>query len=234
MSRVHFVHETEPYMTFDSVPHSAVEVKLDGLPLEIPAERRTLGGICSYLESVALHQQRILCSLAVDGAPINLTQPPEDMKPFATIEAETMGLSDVPSQLIKAALQQTLSLRERVQSAVSVVLINDRKQALELWWGLSLALKEPLLTLSLLPEAAYIASAGQASLAQLRKWQLEQLGAVIQDVNNACEWNDLTMLSDSLELRVLPWIEKLHSSLNLWHETMLAKAKHAPAHRVTV
>jgi hypothetical protein len=207
-------------MTFDSVPQNAVEVKLDGLTLEIPAERRTLGGICSYLESVALHQQRILCSLAVDGAPINLTQPPDDAKSFASIEAETMGLSDVPSQLIKAALAQTISLRDRVQSAVGVVLINERKQAHELWWGLSLALKEPLLTLSLLPENIYVVTEGQASLTQLRKWQLEQLGAVIQDVNNACEWDSPTALSDVLETRVLPWIEKLHTSLNLWHETM--------------
>lgn len=214
-------------MTFDSVPQSAIEVKLDGLTLEIPAERRTLGGICSYLESVALHQHRILCSLAVDGAPINLTQPPDDAKTFASIEAETMGLSDVPSQLIKAALTQTTSLRDRVQSAVSLVLINERKQAHELWWGLSLALKEPLLTLSLLPENAYASTEGQASLAQLRKWQLEQLGAVIQDVNNACEWDSPTVLSDVLETRVLPWIEKLHSSLNLWHETMLATTRHA-------
>jgi len=207
-------------MTFDSVPQNAVEVKLDGLTLEIPAERRTLGGICSYLESVALHQQRILCSLAVDGAPINLTQPPDDAKSFASIEAETMGLSDVPSQLIKAALTQTIYLRDRVQSAVGVVLINERRQAQELWWGLSLALKEPLLTLSLLPENIYVATEGQASLTQLRKWQLEQLGAVIQDVNNACEWDGTTALSDVLETRVLPWIDKLHTSLNLWHETM--------------
>ena len=207
-------------MTFDSVPQNAVEVKLDGLTLEIPAERRTLGGICSYLESVALHQQRILCSLAVDGAPINLTQPPDDAKSFASIEAETMGLSDVPSQLIRAALTQTIYLRDRVQSAVGVVLINERKQAQELWWGLSLALKEPLLTLSLLPENIYVATEGQASLTQLRKWQLEQLGAVIQDVNNACEWDGTTALSDVLEARVLPWIDKLHTSLNLWHETM--------------
>src|SRR5215469_8101346 len=82
---VHFVRKGWPVMTFDSVPRNAVEVKLDGLPVEIPAERKTLGGICSYLESVALHQQRILCSLAVDGAPINLTQPPDDAKPFASI-----------------------------------------------------------------------------------------------------------------------------------------------------
>jgi len=212
-------------MTYESVPHGGIEVKLDGLSLEIPAERHTLGGICSYLESIALHQQRILCSLAVDGAPINLTQPPDDATPFASIEAETMGLNDVPAQLIKAALAQTISLRDRVQSAVGVVLINERKQALELWWGLSLALKEPLLTLSLLPEAIYKGGEGQASLTQLRKWQIEQLGAVIQDVNSACEWNNSTVLSDVLETRVLPWLNNLQASLELWFETMLGNSQ---------
>ena len=212
-------------MTYESVPHGGIEVKLDGLSLEIPAERHTLGGICSYLESIALHQQRILCSLAVDGAPINLTQPPDDATPFASIEAETMGLNDVPAQLIKAALAQTISLRDRVQSAVGVVLINERKQALGLWWGLSLALKEPLLTLSLLPEAIYKGGDGQASLTQLRKWQIEQLGAVIQDVNSACEWNNSTVLSDVLETRVLPWLNNLQASLELWYETMLGNSQ---------
>lgn len=216
-------------MTYDSVPHSAVEVKLDGLPLEIPAERRSLRGICSYLESVALHQHRILCSLAVDGAPINLTQPPDDEKSFASIEAETMGLHDVPAQLIKAALQQAVSLRERVQSAVSIVMINERERVEDLWWGLSLALKEPLLTLSLLPESSYGVGAGQASFTQLRKWQIEQLGNVIRDVNLACDWEDPTVLSDALELRVLPWIENLTASLKLWHETMLMNSRGSAA-----
>jgi hypothetical protein len=180
------------------------------------------------LESVALHQQRILCSLAVDGAPINLTQPPDDEKAFASVEAETMGFHDVPAQLIKAALQQARSLRDRVDAAVGLVLINDRQRVRDLWWGLSLALKEPLLTLSLLPESSYAGGEGQASLSQLRKWQIEQLSAVIQDVNQASEWEDATVLSDALELRVLPWLEKLHSSLNLWHETMLANSRTNP------
>jgi hypothetical protein len=81
------------------------------------------------------------------------------------------------------------------------------------------------LTLSLLPDAIYNCGEGQAPLAQLRKWQLEQLGAVIQDVNCACEWADTTVLSDVLETRVLAWLTKLETSLNLWHETMLANSR---------
>ncbi len=209
-------------MTHDSVPHSAVDVKLDGHSVEIPPERRSLGGICAYLEAMALRQERILCSLIVDGEPINLTHPPIALKSFANIEAETMGLNEVPVQLIRAALQQTVFVREQVQSAVELVLINEGQQAQELWWNLSLVLKEPLLTLSLLPEGICGPTNGQASLMQLRKWQLQQLGEIIQDVNNASDWENASMLSDALEMRVLPWLEKLEASLELWQETILA------------
>ncbi len=212
-------------MTSDSVPRSAVEVKLDGIPVQIPAERRSLGSICALLESVALHQERILCSVVVDGESISLTETPNHIKSFANIEAETMSLNEVPAQLVNAALQQTAVLRERTQLVLERVLINEDKHACELWWDLSFALKEPLLTLSLLPEGVCGSGAGQASFAQLRKWQLQQLGAVIQDVNNACEWNGPVFLSDALEIRVLPWLEKLHASLSLWHETILANSR---------
>ena len=165
----------------------------------------------------------------MDGEPINLTQPHSGAKSFTSIEAETMGLNDVPVQLIKAALQQTIFVREQVQAAIELVLINEGERAQELWWDLSLALKEPLLTLSLLPEGICGTGEGQVSLMQLRKWQLQQLGAVIQDVNKACEWENSLVLSDALEIRVLPWLEKLQDFLTLWQETILSGAR-SPRH----
>lgn len=218
-------------MTFDSLPHSGIDVKLDGLTVEIPPERHSLSGICAYLESMALRRQRILCSLVVDGEPLDLTQPSNRVKTFSNIEAETMGLNDVPVQLIKAALQQTIFVREHVQAAVELVLINEGQSAKELWWELSLALKEPLLTLSLLPEGICGHSEGQASLMQLRKWQLQQLGSVIEDVNKVCECDNPLLLSDVLEIRVLPWLENLQDFLTLWQQTILSGAR-SPRHSI--
>jgi hypothetical protein len=63
----------------------------------------------------------------------------------------------------------------------------------------------------------------------LRKWQLQQLASVIDDVSKACEWNNPLVLSDMLEVRVMPWLDKLHSSLNLWYETLLADSRTARA-----
>jgi hypothetical protein len=199
---------------------SDIEVKLDGTPIAIPSERRSFNAIRAYLESLALQQQRILCWLSVDGEAVNLTQPRTIAKQFSQIEAETMNLSEVPLQLIKAALLQTDIARSRVQTAVELVLINDGLRARELWWTLSTVLKEPLLTLSLLPETICGPDNGRAPLMQLRKWQLQQLGGVIRDVDRACSAEDNLALSEALEQRVLPWLNKLQESLELWHETV--------------
>ena len=204
----------------DSFSPGEVEVILDGLAVDVPFERRSFAGIRSHLESLALQQQRILCALNVDGESVNLTQSRYTIKRFSRVEAETMSLNEVPAQLIKAALQQTVSVRNRVQSAVELVLINEIQQARELWWHLVTSLKEPLLTLSLLPETLCGPENGRASLIQLRKWQLQQLGCVIQDTDLACRSEDPASLSDALEKRVLPWLDNLHESLQLWHEMM--------------
>ena len=209
-------------MAFDNfLPAGVVEIKLDGLLVDVPAERHSFAAIRSYLESLALKQQRILCALNVDGDPVNLIEPRRSSKPFISIEGETMSLNEVPVQLISAALQQTARVRSQVQSAVELVLINDSRRARELWWSLATALKEPLLTLSLLPDDRCSIANGSASILQLRKWQLEQLGRVIQDVDDSCDAEDPTVLSDALEKRALPWLDKLHASLNLWLETSL-------------
>lgn len=197
-----------------------LEVKLDGVSVEIPPGRRSFVAIRSYLESLALQQQRILCALNVDGESVNLTHSRVPWKSFSQIEGETMSLSEVPAQLIKAAFQQTTTIRAKVQSAVELVLINDTRRAQELWWGLSTALKEPLLTLSLLPDHICGPSNGRASLTQLRKWQLEQLGGIIQDIDDASNMEDTAALSDALEKRALPWLDQLLESLNLWNETI--------------
>ncbi|HYG21833.1 MAG TPA: hypothetical protein VEH04_03555 [Verrucomicrobiae bacterium] len=205
---------------FESFYSGAPEVKLDGVSVELPPDRKSFVAIRSYLESLALQQQRILCALNVDGQSINLTQPRVPWTTFSQIEGETMTLNEVPAQLVRAALQQSGTLRSRVQKAVELVLINDCSQAREIWWALSTALKEPLLTLSLLPDHICGPANGRASLTQLRKWQLEQLGNIIQDIDDASQKEDTSALSDALEKRALPWLDNLLESLNLWSETL--------------
>ena len=207
-------------------------VMLDGLPVGLPAGRRSLPAIRSFLETLAMEHQRILCSLSVDGQPANLGQLPASRADFARVEAESIELDDMPLQLLKTARQQTAAARSHVESAVALVLINDGQIAREFWWDLARELKEPLLTLSLLPEDACGPAHSGASLKQLRKWQLQQLAAIIKTVDEAC-WSDDTMaLSNALENRALPWLDKLHELICLWDETVSAGARLAAADKI--
>jgi hypothetical protein len=45
---------------------------------------------------------------------------------------------------------------------------------------------------------------------------------VIQDVDDACRTEDTILLAEVLEKRALRWLDGLHDSLNLWHETILS------------
>ena len=127
--------------------------------------------------------------------------------------------------LLKKAFQQTDLARECVEIALTLVLINNGRVAHEVWWNLASILKEPVITLSLLPENTCEPFDNRTSLAQLRKWQLEQIAAIIREVNEACHSEDPIPLSDALENRVLPWLQSLSELISLWHETALAGSR---------
>src|SRR5581483_3590450 len=150
-------------------------VMLDARPVTLPAERRSLAAIWAYLEILALEQQRILFSLRIDGARVNPSAMLPAHKKFSRVEAETIGLTEVPLQLVRTALLQTAEAQAQVATAVSLVIINDSSYAREIWWNLARTLNQPVLTLSLMPENACGAQPAGASLMQLRKWQLQQL-----------------------------------------------------------
>jgi hypothetical protein len=202
-----------------------IQIILDGLPVVPPGEYRSLPAIRCYLETLALEKQRVLCSLNVDDEQVNLALPLVNIRRFRRVEAGTIALEENSLLLLKTALQQTDQMREYVETAVTLVLINEVSVARELWWNLARQLKEPVLTLSLLPDDACGPANGRASLTQLRKWQLEQIAAIIKEVDAACHAEDTIPLSNALENRVLPWVRNLIELIVLWHETAEAGSR---------
>lgn len=203
-----------------------VRVVLDGQPVSLPAERRSINAIRCYLETLALERQRVLFTFTVDGAAAKPCPDPERTS-FVQVEGTSVDLIEMPLRLIETALQQSADAHTVVESAISVVLINGGRPAREVWWDLTRKLKDPLLTLSLLPEGLFAPMKGVASPLQLRRWQLQQLAAIIRDVDDACWSPDPIALSNALENRVLPWLDKLHQSIMLLHETTVAANRSA-------
>jgi len=195
------------------------------LPVCLPAKHCSLNAIRCHLETVALERHRILHSLSVDGQPVNLALPLQNWTIFCRVDAATVAVEDTSLLLLKKAYQQTDLARECVEIALTLVLINQGEVAHEVWWNLASILKEPVITLSLLPENTCEPFDNRASLGQLRKWQLEQIASIIRDVNEACHSDDTIPLSNALEYRVLPWLQSLGELISLWHETTLAGSR---------
>jgi hypothetical protein len=210
-----------------------VEITLDGLPVGLPRGHRSFNAIRCHLETLALERHRILYSLSVDGQPVNLALPLLQQKSFCRVEAGTIALEETSLLLLKKAFQQTDLARECVETALTLVLINDGQVAHEVWWNLASVLKEPVITLSLLPENTCEPFDNRTSLVQLRKWQFEQIAAIIRGVNEACHSEDTIPLSNALENRVLPWLQSMSELISLWHETVLAGARLADNHTVS-
>jgi len=202
-----------------------IEIILDGSPVGLPGGHRSLGAIRCHLEALALERQRVLYSLSVDGQPISLALPLCEQETFCRVEAGTVALEETSLLLLKKAFQQTEYARECVETALTLVLINNGQIAHEVWWNLALVLKEPVLTLSLLPDDVGGAADGHTPATQLRKWQLEQIAAIIRDVDEACRSQETIPLSNALENRVLPWLQNLSELISLWHETVLAGSR---------
>lgn len=205
-----------------SRPGSRIEVFLDGKPVALPPLRCTLPAIRSYLERLAMSEQRIICAIFVDGRPLGPDEAISGAEMFARVEACSMDLAQVPLHLLDTARQQTVHARERVAMAVTTVLINTTRQAREHWWNLTRDLKLPLVTLSLVPSNFFRAPNGSASLLKLRKWQLQQLAVILKKVDETCWSADSLSLSNALESEVLTWLDGLRATLDLWYETISA------------
>jgi len=199
-------------------------VTLDSETVRLPAGRNTLDAIRSYLETLALAQQRVLAVFAVDSLPVNLVLPLVDSGGFRRVDAETIPLEELPVLLLTTARQQVDRARESVEAALTLVLINNPATGRELWWKIACLLKEPILTLSLMPENLCQHTCG-ASFQKLRRWQLEQVAAIVRKVDRACECLDNVRLSDALEKLVLPWLQKLDEHIRLWQDATLAGAR---------
>jgi hypothetical protein len=204
-----------------------IEVVLDGLPIMLPAERRSLPSIRAYLETLALEQERILLTFNIDGERSHPSAPVTREPPVIRINAETIDLDDTPLRLVRTARQQANHARKQLEKAITLVLINEGHIAREFWWDLARDLKEPLLTLSLVPEGTFGGPGAGASARQLRQWQLQHLAAIIREVDQACWTEDTKILSNALESRALPWLDNLRASLELGHEALLAGSRAA-------
>jgi hypothetical protein len=201
-----------------------LHVLLDGTPVKVPSGRRSVDAIHTLLEAIALERHRVLWSFNVEPA----AQPSEAWESERTplrVIGLTFDLEDVPLRMVSIALEQTEDAKRNVLEVMASAIAAEGTVTRERWWKMARQLKQPLLTLSLLPENLFGDTTNTVSVMQLRRWQLEQLGATLREVDEACWSRDAQQLPKILEARVMAWLSKLGDSLELWREILLARAE---------
>jgi len=190
-------------------------VSLDGemIPL-LPWERSSLRNIRRALETLALRRQRVLMAFTVDGKSLSLQRSLEEISEYKVVVGRTAGIDFLGVELLSAARQQAQDLLERVRQISLLVLINKPRKGGELWLDLQPDLREPLLTLSFLPEITQISAEGLPVLTPSLIALTEELAGLSRrmDALTSLECDVLT-LSEGFEL-VLSWLNNLMEAIH--------------------
>lgn len=130
-----------------------LEVTVDGAPLELPKWLAdSLTSIRTYLECVAMKQERVLWSLLVDGQKMDLAQPLPGDDGFRVVRANTITFEELRNRLISAGREKVADLISAMQPVSLMVLINGLEYAKDLWFEWEPQLREPLFSLRALQE----------------------------------------------------------------------------------
>jgi hypothetical protein len=195
-----------------------IQITLDGQPLALSGKQgRSLHAIRSHLERVALKRNRVLFSLTVNGTPVGVGESLLQFKNFHKIAARTIGFNQLGFQLVAVAADQVNTLHERVERLALQVMINDWAKAEQLWWDLMPELKDPLLTLSFVPESVEALPHGEdISTKALKRFTLD-LVKILEEIEEILTRKELLELSDALENQLLPWLRGLGHCLYRFH-----------------
>ena len=198
---------------------SQVRVTFDGQPVGMYQQiRASVPAIRAHLEALVLCQRRILHGMVVEGVTPDLQRPAWSFDTFHQVVAATISFDDLAFQLLRLARQQVAQLRARAEAAVLLVLIHEWPGVQRIWWDLLPDLKEPLVTLSFLPDLGRPTAGPLDAPAATCAGQAQELGRIQQEVEGHCAFHDTLALSDTLEHRLLPWLTQLLDTLAQLHE----------------
>lgn len=187
-----------------------VTVTLDGEVVSLSlGERISLSAIRRSLENLALRRQRVLMAFTVDDMPLSLHRTLVDIQNFQRVAGRTASIEFLGLELLATTRRHLTELIERTQQSSLLALINKPAVARQLWLELQPDLREPLLTLSFLPEISQVRHDGVPALTP----PLPQLAEELTGISRHMEWltqsaEDPQALSDGFDL-TNNWLENL-------------------------
>lgn len=166
--------------------------------------------IRDFLEMIALHQERLLVCLSVDGVEQDLKEEELKVQDFQQVTAESMSFFELGKQMIGQVRQQVQSLKRRVESIMLQVVINEWSTARQLWgkeWRNEL--ESPLWVVDSLKKlcGARIEelTVNQKPLAE----HMDHFASIRDNLQSVFEKRNNIGFSDALEHSYLPWLNGL-------------------------
>ena len=190
------------------------QVTLDGEVVMLPLEaRKSLRSIRCALEVMALRRERVLISLIVDGIPLSLQSALKHLPDFRFVAGRTVSIDCLGLELLVAARRQVMDLTERARLNALQVLINPHSVGRRLWRELQPDLREPLLTLSFMPEISQTSIEGMPVMMPSLTSLAEELASLSRRMESLTTGNaDVYALSEGFEL-VSCWLDHLKEAI---------------------
>ncbi len=153
-------------------------------------------------------------AFTVDGTALSLHRSLEEISEYKVVAGRTAGIDFLGVELLSSARRQAHDLLERVREISLLVLINKPKAGAEMWLDLQPDLREPLLTLSFLPEISQISAEGLPVLTPSLIALTEELAGLSRrmDALTSLECDVLT-LSEGFDL-VQSWLNNLMEAIH--------------------
>ncbi len=203
-------------MTHD--PHArreSPEIMLDGNPVALNDPRTSLREVFQYLESLALRHDRVLSSVLVDGVRMRPNEARLAPGGFHSLKADSVTFDELGKQMVRAVRTRVRELQERVKGMQFLVLINNWDVAQWLWWELVPDFKTPMIELSFLQElwGSRLSELKLHHRTLVQHWDL--IGSIHAEIEMVLQRQEsLTILSDLLERKLGPWLQRLADYLD--------------------
>lgn len=184
---------------------------LDGKPITIPesTEWTSFAALCKGCSDHLSAQDRAIQNIRLDGQEVDHSSPPTDETFLESkkIEITSCLLND----LIQSALQQqyeiTNQLHEDFLNFSSDCLLHLPHEGFEKWKNLLQPLK---LLVSFIPSILSLNHLFKPSLEEISEETLlariEQIQETVDGARKAMETQDIVLFSDTLELKIVPWL----------------------------
>lgn len=206
------------------------QVVLDGQPVGLPDWLgQSFDAIKTYIECIAMKDERVLWALNVDGLNVDLAQSDPLVNSFRHIHGQTISYNELADRLLSAGRSKVRELLRELEPAVLNVLITDEIVVEEAWCDWEPQFREPLFSLRALNELKQHDGSSEVDPVVLN-CHLDQLTFTICEVESLFAHRDrqdgsvdLVSFSEILDFTLIPWLKSLDEIFCKLHEKTRAK-----------